>query len=245
MQRPHIAKTCDKPPKTEYSDDSDETSASASDSDSDSAVPKIKKQKVKLKRAQGRPTSRLDTEQYRAEKDNRFNVWCAQIQEDSLTENLVSCGVTNKMFQSRNVENYDFPGRYSQADDEDERNSSEEDQDVQPRLTNKRTNADRKNVKLRIGKRRNSMEVDGQKGSAKIMDELSSTVESTESEVASDIAAKLSESKDSLISQSHYYSQFFYYFYSAKISFHLFICLNQKLYRTIPSKNVFYTLALL
>lgn len=126
------------------------------------------------------------------------------MQEESLTENLVSCGVTNKLYQGRNVENYDLPPHYNvnkRKSEEEGNNSSEEERDEQPRLTNKRTNADRKNVKLRIGKRRNSMEVDGQKGSVRIMAELSVSTESTDDEVANDIAEKLNEKKDCLISE--------------------------------------------
>ncbi|XP_043286783.1 phosphorylated adapter RNA export protein [Venturia canescens] len=198
LQRPHIAKSHDKQPKTNYTDESEETSASASDSDSDSSLVKVKRPKVKIKRR------RIESQSNRNKSSDKYKIWCTQVQEESLTENLVSCGVTKKMYQGRNVENYDFPGCYDSIHNakREPNNSSEEDEEEgrpPARLSNKRTNADRKNVKLRLGKRRNSMEVDKQKGAVKIMAELGVNGESTDDQVAADIAEKLNEKKDSLI----------------------------------------------
>lgn len=156
---------------------------------------KIKRPKLKARRR------RDDT------KPDKYKIWCTQVREEALTEDLVSCGVTKKMYQGRNVENYDLPSHFhlngfdrpnnNSTDDERE----EEEEEVVKRTSNKRTQADRKNVKLRLGKRHNSMEVDSQKGSVRTILELSTTIESTDSDVINDIVKKLNEKKDTLISK--------------------------------------------
>ncbi|XP_011303365.1 phosphorylated adapter RNA export protein [Fopius arisanus] len=188
LQRPHTVVTNVKPPKPTYSDDSDETSESPSDSDSDSALRKQKRPKIKAKRRKTEEPKKID----------KYKIWCTQVQEEVLTEDLVSCGVTRKMHQGRNVENYDLPTDF-RVNGYNLGNSSEDEREVEPRRTNKRTNADRKNVKLRLGKRQNSMDVDHQKGEGRTIAELSTSIEGTDEEVAVDIAEKLNEKKDSLI----------------------------------------------
>ncbi|XP_015585194.1 phosphorylated adapter RNA export protein [Cephus cinctus] len=193
LQRPHNAPPVEETSKMGYSDESDETTESESDSDSDSAHTRAKRPKIKIKRCKTKS-------QYWRSRNDKYKVWCTQVQEEALTENLVSCGVTKRICQGRSVENYDFTLRNTlNGTEASTNNSSDDEREVEQRLTNKRTNSDRRNIKLRLGKRRNSMEVDGQKGSVRMISDLSITAESTDSEVAIDITAKLNENKDLLI----------------------------------------------
>ncbi|XP_014608116.1 phosphorylated adapter RNA export protein [Polistes fuscatus] len=194
LQRPHIVQAKEEQAKLGYSDESDDTDDTESDSDSDSAHTRNKKPKLKIKK-----TKSLSNNW--GPNNDKYKVWCTQIQEESLTEDLVSCGVTKKLCQ-RNVESYNFTLRFpSNANESHNNNSSDDERYSGQRLTNKRTNSDRQNVKLRLGKRRNSMEVENQKGSVRIIADLSTTIDSTDSEVATDITNKLREKQDSLISK--------------------------------------------
>ncbi|KAI4489853.1 hypothetical protein M0804_004035 [Polistes exclamans] len=194
LQRPHILQAKEEQAKLGYSDESDDTDDTESDSDSDSAHTRNKKPKLKIKK-----TKSLSNNW--GPNNDKYKVWCTQIQEESLTEDLVSCGVTKKLCQ-RNVESYNFTLRFpSNANESHNNNSSDDERYSGQRLTNKRTNSDRQNVKLRLGKRRNSMEVENQKGSVRIIADLSTTIDSTDSEVATDITNKLREKQDSLISK--------------------------------------------
>lgn len=194
LQRPHIVQAKEEQAKLGYSDESDDTDDTESDSDSDSAHTRNKKPKLKIKK-----TKSLSNNW--GPNNDKYKVWCTQIQEESLTEDLVSCGVTKKLCQ-RNVESYNFTLRFpSNANESHNNNSSDDERYSEQRLTNKRTNSDRQNVKLRLGKRRNSMEVENQKGSVRIIADLSTTIDSTDSEVATDITNKLREKQDSLISK--------------------------------------------
>jgi phosphorylated adapter RNA export protein len=188
--------------KLRYSDESDASDisdASESDSDSDADHSRTKRPKIKIKRC------KAFGQQSRSSND-KYKVWCTQVQEESLTEDLVSCGVTKSLYHSRNVESYDYTLGYSLGIKKSRgNNSSDEDQETETRLTNKRTFKDRYNAKLRLGKRRKSHEEDDYpKGSARIIPDLIVTQESTDEEVATDIADKLSEKKDDLISMLYY-----------------------------------------
>lgn len=194
LQRPHVKQ----PPVTDvctrmrYSDESDDSADSESDSDSDSTQANVKKPKLKLKK-----NKHLWKDS--TTKNDKYKVWCTQMQEESLTEDLTSCGVTKK-YQERSVESYNFTLRYTENGREPcNNNSSDEEKDIEPRLTNKRTNSDRRDVKFRLGKRRNSMDLDSRKGSVRIIADLSTTVDSTDADVATDITDKLSERKELLI----------------------------------------------
>lgn len=183
-----------------YSDESDDSVDSESDSDSDSEHIRSKRPKLKLKR------SRNSTKNWGGKSD-KYKIWCTQLQEDSLTEDLVLCGVTKKRYQERNVENYNIPYHYSVNGkwnmENHNNNSSEDEKDGERRLTNKRTNSDRSNVKLRLGKRCNSMDIDNQKGTVRKIADLNTTIESTDADVATDITSKLDEIKDLLISKKY------------------------------------------
>lgn len=109
--------------------------------------------------------------------------------------------------QERNVENYPLPSNfYLKGDDresseEEEANMTNRSYTTEQRLTNKRTFQDRKNVHLRLGKRGNvQSQGDNRRGSMRVIKDLEcDVVNSTEEEIASDIADKLDESKDTLI----------------------------------------------
>lgn len=171
---------------------------SESDSDSDSGGVKSKRPKLKLKRSKNLTKNWKD-------KNDKYKIWCTQLQEDSLTEDLVSCGVTKKQYRERSVESYNIPHHYSLNGrwtmERRNNNSSEDEKDCERKYTNKRTNSDRSNVKLRLGKKRNSMNEDNQKGAVRKIADLSVTAESPDTDVATDITSKLNEKKDLLISK--------------------------------------------
>ncbi|XP_014488298.1 PREDICTED: phosphorylated adapter RNA export protein [Dinoponera quadriceps] len=196
LQRPYTAPITDIGAKMRCSDESDISTDSESDSDSDSTP--VKRPKVKVKRHKSLTKDWTN-------KNDKYKVWCTQVQEESLTEDLLSCGVTKKMYQERNVENYNFTLRYAHKNQElHNNNSSDDEKDVERRLSNKRTSSDRCNVKLRLGKRKSPTRksptvFDSQKDPVRIIPDLSTTVESTDVEVATDITTKLCEKKESLI----------------------------------------------
>lgn len=196
LKRPHSMANKEENVKMGYSDESDASADSESDSDSDSEHNKSKRPKLKIKR------SRNMTKNW-GERNDKYKIWCTQLQEESLTEDLISCGVTRKQNQERSVESYPIPHHYSfnvRWDTENHNNNSSEDEkDTEIRSTNKRTNSDRGNVKLRLGKKRNSMDVDNQKGATRKMADLITTIESTDADVTDDIASKLNEKKVILI----------------------------------------------
>lgn len=194
MQRPYVAPATDVCTNIRYNDESDNSADSESDSDSDSTHTNIKRPKLKLRKH--------NLSKDCTTKNDKYKVWCTQMQEESLTEDLISFGVTKNLYQERSVESYNFTLRYAHNGREScNNNSSDDEKDVEQRLTNKRTNSDRYNVKLRLGKRKNSMESDNQKGSVRIVADLSTTVESTHADIAIDITTKLSEKKELLISK--------------------------------------------
>ncbi|KAK1120241.1 hypothetical protein K0M31_012606 [Melipona bicolor] len=196
LKRPHAIPNKEEIIKMGYSDESDDSADSESDSDSDSEHIKSKRPKLKLKRSRSMAKNCLD-------KSDKYKIWCTQLQEESLTENLILCGVTKKQNQERSVESYNIPHCYSfngtWNTEHCNNNSSEDEKDGNKRLTNKRTNSERNNVRLRLGKKRNLMEIDNQKGTARKIADLSTTVESTDADVATDITSKLNEKKDLLI----------------------------------------------
>ncbi|XP_015520613.2 phosphorylated adapter RNA export protein [Neodiprion pinetum] len=197
LERPHVApRPEDTSSKLHYSDESDEPTESESDSDSDSAHTCSKKPKMKIKRWKNREVEKKEAQ-------DKYKVWCMQVQEEALTEELVSCGVTKRDYQGRNVEFYDFTVRYSPNEQQTPAElSSDTEKDAPPRINNKRTNEDRTNLKLRLGKRRNSMEIDGQRGVARKILDLRTTADSDDGDVAADIAEKLCEKKDDLIKRA-------------------------------------------
>lgn len=190
------------------SDESDNSTESESDSDSDSTP--IKRPKVKVKKYKCLPKDWTN-------RNDKYKVWCTQVQEESLTEDLISCDVTKKRYQERSVENYNFTLGYAHKNREHHNNNSSDDEkDIERRLSNKRTSSDRYNIKLRLGKRKSPTrksptDFDSQKGSVRIIPDLSTTVESMDADVATDITTKLCEKKDLLISTSFLFIPFYIY----------------------------------
>lgn len=157
-------------------------SASDSDSDSDCQVYRVKKPKIKLK-------PKVQKMQY--PKRKKYDIWSTRVQEDVLAETLNSCDVTYKD-RSRDVESYDYTlGQkiYGSADN---------------RASNKRSRADRNNPNLRLSKRSCSNErTDANTAPRHILD-LAVTCENTAEEIARDMANKLYEEKEDLLSIQHF-----------------------------------------
>lgn len=123
-------------------------------------------------------------------KSKKYNVWCAGIQEEVLTQELTNCEVAQRFERNRDVESYDYT--LHRQDDDDELVDDSQ-------MSNKRQYDDRqhKGVRARLGRRRHSNE--GARGTARNILSLAVTVDSTDEEVARDIANKLCEEKDELI----------------------------------------------
>lgn len=187
LQRPHTAPQHVEPAKITYSDESDNSVGGDSDSDSDCGKTKTKRPKIKIRRG--------ETEA-RAKTNDKYKVWCTQVQEESLTEELVSCGVTRSKFSDRSVESYDLSLAFSLEREHRNDNSY----DRRERTTNKRSFSDRSNIKLRLGKRQSPDNSNDHQGPERTVPNLTTTVESTNEQVAADIADKLDEKKDTLIS---------------------------------------------
>lgn len=165
-------------PVVQDSESEDELlSASDSDSDSDSQVYKAKKPKVKLK-------PKLQKCNVNP-KRKKYDIWTTRAQEDVLAETLSSCDVTFKD-RSRSVESYDYTLSHSHIMNE--------------RSNNKRSRDDRKNTNIRLLKRHNDNK-DEAKGSARTILDLTVTAENTPEEIGSDLANKLCEEKEDLLSK--------------------------------------------
>lgn len=178
-----------------YSDNSgDENDSVDSDSGNDSDSPGFRAKKPKLKKKSGAAVRTVHTG-----KQNKYNIWCSELQETSLTEELVNCDVRQKMLdRSRDVESYDYKLAYSM----DDQQTSVDNFGSESRAFHqgmKRRYEDRGNVKLRLGKRQNDINESGCRGSPRTISDLNVTLENTNEEVADDIANKLCEEKDDLI----------------------------------------------
>jgi phosphorylated adapter RNA export protein len=178
-----------------YSDNSgDENDSVDSDSGNDSDSPGFtaKKPKIKKKNVPGQKATRETT------KQNKYNIWCSELQETSLTEELVNCDVRHDMLdRSRDVESYDYKLAYAMDDQHDVDSFSSKSRAF-PQGT-KRRYGDRGSVKLRLGKRQSNRNETECRGSPRAVLDLNVTLENTNEEVASDIANKLCEEKDDLI----------------------------------------------
>lgn len=149
---------------------SEDESDESSDSDSDDGFSK-KPKRTKLKKLPPlKPVAKV----------KKYDIWSKRAQEDSLTETLVSCDVSN-VDRSLGVEAYDYT-----------RSNRYKDQQ-----RNKRKHSDQKNVHLRLGKRESPQ--DDKKGTPRVILDLTENVESSEEGLAKDIANKLMEEKDQLI----------------------------------------------
>lgn len=149
-----------------------------------------------------------------AAKNKKYNIWTADLQEESLMENLKGCGVdTATSNYDRKSEQYDYTLKYrlngKNSLKRRQSHNSEEDTDYFASQTqNKRFRSNssgqssRKNVRLRVGQRSgddsssNDSEILRQ---PRVILDLNITASSTHEDVARDLANKLYEEKDDLM----------------------------------------------
>ncbi|KAL4708460.1 hypothetical protein ACJJTC_001176 [Scirpophaga incertulas] len=173
----------------ELSDEASWSESSAPDSDDE---PRRRPKRTKLK-------PRCPQPQEQTNKKDKYNVWCKTLQEDLLTQNMVSCDVTKKN-ADYGVESYDYTIKYRLDDNYVPRNVfSNNRSNSYQEGTNKRRHSDRGTVKLRLGKRVNSNCEHKPKTNPRILPDLTVNPEDSIEEIAKDIAEKLCEEKEELI----------------------------------------------
>jgi phosphorylated adapter RNA export protein len=180
-----------------YSDNSgDENDSIDSDSGNDSDSPGFRAKKPKLKKKCGA----VEDATHPTSKKNKYSIWCSELQEASLTEELVNCDVRNKKIdRSRDVESYDYKLAYTMDDQQgDSVDSCGSKSRTFPQGV-KRRYRDRGRAKLCLGKHLSDSNDSDRRGSPRNLSDLNVTAENTNEEVASDIANKLCEEKDDLI----------------------------------------------
>lgn len=150
---------------------------------------------------------------------NKYNIWSSSLQEEVM-ENLKGCGVDQDSGRyDRNCESYDYSLKYrlngenslkrrqSYSDDSDKGFNCSTSNAFESKNKRFRANSlsvkDRKNVRLRLGNR--SDDSSGNEGSgamnmARNILDLTADATATNEEVAKDIADKLYEEKDTLMS---------------------------------------------
>ncbi|CAG9563800.1 unnamed protein product [Danaus chrysippus] len=173
----------------EQSDEDSVQESSGSESD-DEPRRRAKRTKLRPKRPQ---------QQAHTTKKDKYNIWCKALEEDILTEDMVSCDVSKK--SRYGVESYDYTIKYRLDDHyiskkvftNNHKHSNKE------HSTNKRSYSDRSNVKLRLGKRTNSEQPSESKQNPRILTDLCVTSEHPIEQIALDIAEKLSEEKTELV----------------------------------------------
>lgn len=161
-----------------------------------------------------KPLSNLHAAPTTAAKNKKYNIWTADIQEESLMENLKGCGVDKATSNyDRKSEQYDFTLKYRLNGENSlkrrQSNNSEDDTDYfATKSQNKRFRSNssgqssRKNVRLRVGHRSgddsssNDSEVLRQ---PRVILDLNVTATSTHDDIARDLANKLYEEKDDLM----------------------------------------------
>jgi phosphorylated adapter RNA export protein len=185
-----------------YSDNSgDENDSVDSDSGNDSDSPGFRAKKPKLKKTNGPAADET--------KQHKYKIWCRDLQEASLTEDLVNCDVRqNVLDRSRDVESYDYNLAYAMEDQHDTGSFATKSRAL-PQGT-KRRYGDRGSVKLRLGKRESNSNDSDCRGSPRAIFDLNVTLENSNEEVASDIANKLCEEKDDLICKCGPFAHFYF-----------------------------------
>jgi phosphorylated adapter RNA export protein len=179
---------------SDHSGDENDSVDSDSGDDSDSPGFRAKKPKLKKKCGAGEETT------HPSSKQNKYNIWCSELQETSLTEELVNCDVRNKKFdRSRDVESYDYKLAYTVDDQQGNSVDSCGSKSSAFPQGVKRRYRDRGSATLRLGKRPSDGNESERRGSPRSLFELNVTVENTNEEVACDIANKLCEEKEDLI----------------------------------------------
>ncbi|XP_063225930.1 phosphorylated adapter RNA export protein [Bacillus rossius redtenbacheri] len=198
-----------------YIDNSeDESCLPDSDSDdSDSPTYGSKRSKVKKSEASAKAPA-VVSQDVQARPKKRNNIWCMNVQESSLVDELESCGM--KSFErDMGVESY-FVQRSKEDGELSDGNGAVDDGPKaeserlcdKPRAAgskhrvthnaNKRRHGSKPDIKQRLGSRRATEPSPSQRHSRTILD-LATDASSTDEEMALDIANKLSEPKDDLI----------------------------------------------
>ncbi|XP_045777165.1 phosphorylated adapter RNA export protein [Maniola jurtina] len=175
----------------EQSDEDTGLESSGSESDDE---PRRRPKRTKLRPKRPQPQTQPD-------KKDKYNVWCKALQEDLLTEDMVTCDVTKK--RNYGVESYDYTIKYRLDDDYVSKkvftNSRPHKQN--DFKTNKRSYSDRSNKKFRQGKRINSEHPLEEKQLPRVLPDLVVTPDQPTELVAHDIAEKLSEEKKELLAR--------------------------------------------
>ncbi|XP_045501682.1 phosphorylated adapter RNA export protein [Colias croceus] len=172
---------------------SDEASLESSGSESDDE-PRRRAKRTKLRPRRPQP-------QAQSGRNNKYNIWCQALQEDLLTEDMVTCDVSKK--SRYGVESYDYTIKYRLDDNYISKKvfSSNHENHHANKSHNKRTFSDRSNVKLRLGKRVNSHQVPEEKQNPRLLPDLVFTADDPLESIASEIAEKLAEEKKDLIAR--------------------------------------------
>jgi phosphorylated adapter RNA export protein len=179
-----------------YSDDSaDDNDSIDSDSGNDSDSPGFRVKKPKLKKKSGATEGTA----HHTSRHSKYNIWCNELQETSLTEELVNCDVRQKIDRSRDVESYNYKLAYTMDNQQDHNVDGFGCESRAFPQGIKRRYGDRGSVKLRLGKKRSNSNESDCRGSPRTICDLYVTLENTNEEVATDIANKLCEEKDDLI----------------------------------------------
>lgn len=171
----------------EQSDEGSPRESSGSESDDE---PRRRAKRTKLR--PHRPPPQPD-------KKDKYNIWCKALQEDLLTEDMVSCDVSKK--SRYGVESYDYTIKYRLDDNFINKKkifTNNDDYDDSERVSNKRRHEDRSNVKLRLGKR-DSSHNRNDKLKPRILCDLVVSAEDTAENIADEIADNLSEDKKDLV----------------------------------------------
>ncbi|XP_050352448.1 phosphorylated adapter RNA export protein [Nymphalis io] len=174
----------------EQSDEESVQESSGSDSDEE---PRRRPKRTKLRPRRPQP-------QTPSGKKDKYNIWCKALQEDLLTEDMVTCDVTKK--SRYGVESYDYTIKYRLNDDYISNKkvfTQSQEYRNKDQSTNKRSISDRANVKLRLGKRVNSELPLDEKKKPRILPDLLITTDRSTEQIANEIAEKLLEEKKDLL----------------------------------------------
>ncbi|XP_063540255.1 phosphorylated adapter RNA export protein isoform X1 [Cydia strobilella] len=169
----------------ELSDEGSPQESSGSDSEEEPRR-RPKRTKLRPKRPQ----------QSQPDKKDKYNVWCKALQEDLLTEDMVSCDVSKK--SRYGVESYDYTIKYRLDDSYIPKNVFTSNNLEDENTSKKRRHSERSNVKLRLGKRPMN-EDHSSKQQPRVLDDLVATSEDPIEVIALEIAEKLQEEKTELV----------------------------------------------
>ncbi|XP_068620371.1 phosphorylated adapter RNA export protein [Battus philenor] len=173
----------------EMSDEPSSEDSSCSDSDEEPSR-KAKRTKLRLRRSH--------QQQQQPTKQNKYNIWCKTVQEDLLTENMVSCDVSKK--HCYGVESYDYTIEYRLNDKNMAKKILTKEQTYnRDQASNKRKHIDRTNVKLRLGKRVNPHQPQNDKQKPRYLPDLNVTLEDPVENITVEISEKLAEEKKELV----------------------------------------------